>query len=140
MNCLSWEFLFCFVAPAGQKEGDTQSSIERYSERAAAKGNDKNEKQSSPFVDKSTRQKQLRSLFELFDLDDGGTIGKDELMLLGQTRRSTGQKQGTWTEDMNQRLLVRMTADKGRSGMIKTEVSLTLWFDSLTDFSPGDLF
>jgi len=77
-------------------------------------------------VDKSTRQKQLRSLFELFDLDDGGTIGKDELMLLGQTRRSTGQKQGTWTEDMNQRLLVRMTADKGRSGMIKTEVSLTL--------------
>ena len=75
-----------------------------------------------PFVPAAVRTQQLEELFRQFDLDDGGAIGADELMMLGQMRRTTGQKVGTWTKEMNQRMVARMTKDKGASGDINMQV------------------
>jgi len=53
----------------------------------------------------------LNTVFEMFDLDCGGTISRDELMALGQARRQLGQKGGDWDEVRNERLMVSMNAD-----------------------------
>ena len=60
---------------------------------------------------KATRAKELRRVFEAFDLDGGGDVGADEMMALGQARRKLGQKSGEWTEEQNKQMLRNMGAD-----------------------------
>jgi len=56
----------------------------------------------------TTRKADLRTVFELFDLNGSGSLSKDELFLLGQKRRQLGQIGGTWTQEQNEKLLSKM--------------------------------
>ena len=47
-----------------------------------------------------------------FDLTGSGDVGADELLLLGQTRRKLGQKDGEWSEEMNNSLMSKIGADE----------------------------
>ena len=58
------------------------------------------------------RQAELRKVYQEFDLDGGGDVGDDELLLLGQTRRKLGQKSGEWTKTMNDSLMAKIGVDK----------------------------
>jgi len=62
-------------------------------------------------VDRVDRRAVLNTVFEMFDLDCGGTISSDELMALGQARRQLGQKGGDCDAVRNERLMVSMNAD-----------------------------
>ena len=77
----------------------------------------------------------LLQVFNAFDIDQGGTIGEDELLQLGQARRQSGQASGEWTANRNRRLIARMTKDNGASGNI-TESEFVSYFD---DILPGDV-
>jgi len=61
-----------------------------------------------PVVDSQKRVADLEDVHRAFDIDNSGFIEAKELMLLGQARRKLGQKEGEWTEEMNQRMLDRM--------------------------------
>jgi hypothetical protein len=43
------------------------------------------------------------------DIDGSGFIESGELMLLGQARRKLEQKEGEWTDEMNERIVTRMS-------------------------------
>jgi len=58
----------------------------------------------------------LETIYRIFDLDESGQVGFEEMLALGQARRSLGQKKGDWTREMNQRMMERMNADD--EGMI----------------------
>jgi len=60
---------------------------------------------------KEQREASLKEVFRMFDLDGEGTVDAKELQALGQARRSTGQKAGTWTPEQNARLLKSMDTD-----------------------------
>jgi len=70
--------------------------------------------ESSPKT-KSYRENNLRKVYQEFDLDGGGDVGDDELLLLGQTRRKLGQKSGSWTKAMNDSLMAKIGVDKNGS-------------------------
>ena len=61
------------------------------------------------------RLNELRRVYREFDLDGGGDVGEDELLQLGQTRRKLGQKEGTWTVEMNDRLMKKIGMNRNRS-------------------------
>lgn len=66
----------------------------------------------------SDREKKLKQVFQAFDLNSDGTIGADELLVLGQQRRKLGQKSGEWTKEMNNRLMKKLdTSGDGRVQM-----------------------
>jgi len=78
------------------------------------------------------REGRLRAVFKEFDLDGGGTIGKEELMELGKARRRLGQKQGRWSENSNRRMMARM--DKDGDGEV-AEAEFVTFFNS---YLPGE--
>jgi hypothetical protein len=51
-------------------------------------------------ANKSHRQARLKTVFRIFDLDDGGGVGVSELFHLGRARRTLGQKNTDWTWEM----------------------------------------
>jgi hypothetical protein len=59
------------------------------------------------------RQAALRRVFAAFDHHGGGggTVDSKELFALGTARRSVGHRAGTWTEEMNRKLIARMDAN-----------------------------
>merc|ERR1711865_759149 len=65
---------------------------------------------------KAYRQQRLSEVFVQFDYDESGSIETHELLLLGQARRSTGQKSGEWSPDRNRRLVDQM--DTNKDGLI----------------------
>ena len=54
------------------------------------------------------RAAALHAVYKEFDLDRGGDVGRDEMLALGQARRKLGHKGGQWTEQQNEKLLVKM--------------------------------
>jgi len=60
------------------------------------------------------RSHVIGEVFDLFDLDGLGTVQADELLLLGQARRTLGQKTGTWDEEKNKKFMAKI--DKDGSG------------------------
>jgi len=78
---------------------------------------------------KVLRTFMLDEVFNDFDIFGGGTVDAEELMILGQARRSTGQKSGTWTEEQNARLIKRMDTDG--NGAIDKEEFATFFSESL---------
>jgi len=117
---------FSFAAPAGGGNGNANFLPRKEVPMPKDLGPDPTASpKQDPFVPAAVRTKQLQELFRQFDLDDGGAIGADELMMLGQMRRTTGQKVGTWSKEMNQRMVTRMTKDKGASGDIILEARPT---------------
>jgi len=65
--------------------------------------------------------KELGSVFKAFDLDGGSDIGADELLALGKARRKLGQKEGEWTEEMNERLMQNMGAQSSKSSITQDQ-------------------
>lgn len=57
------------------------------------------------------RERELRSIFRLFDLDKSGTVERSELMVLGKRRQELGQKARMWTEAKNQKMMNDMDTD-----------------------------
>ena len=53
----------------------------------------------------------LNLVFNVFDLDNSGTIETSELLELGQMRRKLGQKQGDWSDEKNAVLITKMDAN-----------------------------
>ena len=47
------------------------------------------------------RRLQLRKVFELFDFDNSGTVGKEELMKVGHARKRLGQA-SNWSAEQNE--------------------------------------
>lgn len=89
------------------------------------------------FAASRLRTGRLREVFKMFDIDNGGTIGEDELLELGIARRKTGQASGEWTRERNARLIARMTKDGGRSGEV-TESEFVDYFDQVLPPSPEE--
>ena len=54
------------------------------------------------------RRRSLAQVFSRFDLDSNGVISSRELKTLGTARRTLGQKETSWTEAKNLKLLRRM--------------------------------
>lgn len=128
--CCRPSLIYChgFAAPVGGGSGNGNRSPRKNVPMPVDLGPDqKLAPKKDPFVPAAERTKQLQDLFRQFDLDDGGSIGADELMMLGQMRRTTGQKVGTWTKEMNQRMVTRMTKDRGASGDINMAVRSPCW-------------
>lgn len=76
---------------------------------------------------------KLKEVFKCFDLDQSGLLGRDELMIIGQERRKSGQGGGgEWTTLKNDRMLAKITAkgDKGLSGNI-TRDEFVAYFDQI---------
>ena len=59
----------------------------------------------APGLDRSVA---MREVFDLFDLDLSGKIEREELLQLGIARRALGQKNGEWTDEMNDRLIAKL--------------------------------
>eukprot|EP00658_Telonema_sp_P-2_P076661 TRINITY_DN6751_c0_g1_i4.p1 TRINITY_DN6751_c0_g1~~TRINITY_DN6751_c0_g1_i4.p1 ORF type:complete len:237 (+),score=96.07 TRINITY_DN6751_c0_g1_i4:131-841(+) len=59
----------------------------------------------------------IRDRFKAFDINGDGTIGADELLVLGRQRRKLGQKSGEWTKEMNNRLMAKL--DKNGDGRVQ---------------------
>lgn len=57
------------------------------------------------------REAALQGVYREFDIDGGGNVGFEEMLILGQTRRKLGQKQGEWTKEMNRSLMDRIGPD-----------------------------
>jgi len=53
----------------------------------------------------------LELVYQIFDLDKSGEVGFQEMLTLGQARRSLGHKKGEWTHEMNERMMDRMGID-----------------------------
>merc|ERR1719272_1258361 len=85
-------------------------------EAAEAKATAKAEKAKKKALDKEARVSALLKGFSEFDLDQSGMIESLELLELGKARRSLGQKENSWTEDKNTRLVRRM--DENHDGVI----------------------
>ena len=72
------------------------------------------------------KQAALRKVYREFDLDGGGGVGEDELLMLGQARRKMGQKGGERTKEMNDKLMKRMGVDNNGS---VSETNFVEYFD-----------
>ena len=73
---------------------------------------------------KALRAKVLEALFQEFDTNNNGTIGRQELFQLGVARRERSQKKLPWTEAMNDRMLLAMKKnrdDGDREGEVRLE-------------------
>jgi len=57
------------------------------------------------------REAALQGVYREFDIDGDGHVGLEEMLILGQTRRKLGQKQGEWTREMNRSLMDRIGPD-----------------------------
>lgn len=60
---------------------------------------------------KRYREARLREVFEIFDYKGKDRITKEELFELGVARRSKGHKGGTWTEEKNTAMILKMDVD-----------------------------
>ena len=58
--------------------------------------------------------------------EGSGDVGAGELLLLGQTRRQLGQKDGQWTEEMNSSLMSKIGTD--RTGKFLPEENFINYF------------
>eukprot|EP00658_Telonema_sp_P-2_P015174 TRINITY_DN15824_c0_g2_i1.p1 TRINITY_DN15824_c0_g2~~TRINITY_DN15824_c0_g2_i1.p1 ORF type:complete len:320 (-),score=81.66 TRINITY_DN15824_c0_g2_i1:186-1145(-) len=81
-------------------------------------------------TESNRRGDKLREIYHEFDLDSAGDVGFDELLLLGQTRRKLGQKQGAWTREMNRNLMDKMGTD--RNGNVAEDNFVDYFNSSLT--------
>jgi len=75
----------------------------------------------------SSRLLALSKVFKLFDLDGGGDIGEEELMLLGKARRAAGHRSGEWTDEQNKAMMKRMGMN--RNGCVSEE-AFVVYFDN----------
>jgi len=75
----------------------------------------------------SPRLRALSKVFKLFDLDGGGDIGEEELMLIGRARRVAGHKSGEWTAAQNRAMMRRMGMHQG--GLVGEE-AFVIYFDN----------
>ena len=73
------------------------------------------------------RERKLANVFKRFDLDSSGAIEAAELMILGQARRELAHRSGTWTKDMNAKLV--STMDRNGDGKISLD-EFTRYFNS----------
>jgi len=65
------------------------------------------------------RAAELRKVFAAFDYDGSGAVGREELQVLGEQRKTLGQIQRVWTPERNARLMQRM--DENGNGVIDEE-------------------
>jgi len=80
------------------------------------------------------RTSKLTIVFNEFDLDCGGTVGRVEMFALGQARRKLGQKSSSWTEQKNNDMLRKMGAEDGEV----TEENFVTYFDSSLPQEEGE--
>merc|ERR1711865_882984 len=65
-----------------------------------------------PGRDEAARQLELSKVYREFDIAGDGSVGAEELLLLGQTRRKLGQKAGEWTMQNNANLMQKIGTDQ----------------------------
>ena len=65
-----------------------------------------------PSRDEGERQLELSKVYREFDLAGDGSVGAEELLVLGQTRRKLGQKAGEWTAQNNANLMQKIGTDQ----------------------------
>ena len=82
---------------------------------------------------KEQRAAALSDVYHAFDLDKDGTVGEDEMMMLGESRRKLGQRGGEWTKEMNLELMKKMGA--GRMGYVN-ERGFVRHFDEILPYDP----
>jgi len=82
------------------------------------------------------RKAQLLGVFGMFDLDDSGVIEPRELLKLGKTRRSLGQKQGKWTLEKNDAMIRKMDLDD--DGVVSRDEFSDYFEDALSFLDPGE--
>ena len=82
------------------------------------------------------RKAQLLGVFGMFDLDDSGVIEPRELLKLGKTRRSLGQKQGKWTLEKNDAMIRKMDLDD--DGVVSRDEFSEYFKDALSFLDPEE--
>ena len=83
-------------------------------------------------AEQAHRGAELRKVYMEFDLTGSGDVGADELLLLGRTRRKLGQKDGEWTEEMNNSLMSKIGADG--TGNFLSEENFIKYFAGISLF------
>lgn len=76
-------------------------------------------------------------VFQAFDLDNSGYVEAEELQLLGQQRKTLGQKERVWTQERNAKLIAKM--DISRDGLIDQEEFLVHFLEAL-EFENDEVF
>eukprot|EP00658_Telonema_sp_P-2_P053533 TRINITY_DN4209_c0_g2_i2.p1 TRINITY_DN4209_c0_g2~~TRINITY_DN4209_c0_g2_i2.p1 ORF type:complete len:528 (-),score=129.65 TRINITY_DN4209_c0_g2_i2:53-1636(-) len=90
------------------------------------------DRQKKEAAEQARREAALRKVYQEFDLDGGGDVGDDELLVLGQTRRKLGQKSGSWTKGMNDSLMAKIGTDK------EGNLPMSNFVKHFNDSLPGD--
>lgn len=85
--------------------------------------------------ERDDRREALQDVYRLFDLDGSGRVGKGEMFVLGQWRRKLGQREGEWTQDMNDTMMANMGVDS--FGNINMR-SFVKYFDEKLPHIPKD--
>ena len=106
------------AAAAAQEAADASS---RASQAEAA--------EAAAAMDRLYRAQRLGEVFSVFDLDHGGSITEDELFELGSERRRMGQASGSWTREMNRRLMKKL--DKDNTGAVSKSEFCDYFAESL---------
>ena len=70
-------------------------------------------------------------MFKRFDINGGGSIGKEELLLLGEARRKLGHKKGKWGKEQNDIMFSRM--DTNGDGELDREEFVTFFMSPLRE-------
>jgi tellurite resistance protein len=128
------------VAPAAASASPHKAPSEPRSASRPANGSARNGPSSavsspsrvaSPKLDRATsrRHAALRGVFRKFDLDRGGYVEAQELMVLGKARRTLGQKSGEWNEEKNTKLIKRM--DTNGDGQISENEFIEFFSNAL---------
>ena len=100
----------CRTKKIAQRKAEKNAPDSPSSSRSPQRGSSKGGSADS-VRDVAGRKKSLEKVFAQFDLDDGGAIESTELQALGTARRALGQKQSSWTEEKNARLVRRMDSN-----------------------------